>query len=312
MVLNIKKLPDISSKQMNAVLAVAELRSFVAAASYLQISQPALSRTIQRVEDILGLQIFQRTTKIVEVTQAGQEFVETLKRIGHDLEATIDHIQQSVHQRRGHISMSSIISLGNNLVPRAIALFQQSNPDMTFYLRDGMHDDVVQDVKTGVSDFGLTYLSDLPETFDTLPFGTTSFRVVAGKQMQAAHEFTNPVDPNDLIGKPFVSLPKEAQTRRMLDTLATTLGVRFTHKVIVSQFPALLNLVRQGIGIGLVSTISLNPDYQKQLCQFELRETEFAPYIGIIFMKDRPLSLGSLAFVEEMLSAWQNINAKNA
>jgi DNA-binding transcriptional LysR family regulator len=54
--------PDLSARQLHAVLAVAEYNSFIAAAAFLKTSQPALTRTIMRVEDVLGVRLFDRST----------------------------------------------------------------------------------------------------------------------------------------------------------------------------------------------------------------------------------------------------------
>jgi DNA-binding transcriptional LysR family regulator len=57
--------PDLSTRQLHAVLAVAEYNSFIAAAAFLKTSQPALTRTIKRVEDVLGVRLFDRSTRRV-------------------------------------------------------------------------------------------------------------------------------------------------------------------------------------------------------------------------------------------------------
>ena len=66
--------PDLSSRQLQAVLALARYRSFVAAASALKISQPALTRTIKLIEIELVFPLFSRCTRQVTVTYAGKEF----------------------------------------------------------------------------------------------------------------------------------------------------------------------------------------------------------------------------------------------
>jgi hypothetical protein len=54
-------IPDLTARQLHAVLAVAEYNGFIAAAAFLKTSQPALSRTIKRVEDIVGVRPFDRS-----------------------------------------------------------------------------------------------------------------------------------------------------------------------------------------------------------------------------------------------------------
>ena len=73
--------PEVNARQLRAVTAVAEYRSFVAAAAHLGISQPALTLSIRRLEEMLGLDLFIRTTRQVTITAAGREFVAMAERV---------------------------------------------------------------------------------------------------------------------------------------------------------------------------------------------------------------------------------------
>ncbi len=77
-------IPDLTARQLYAVLAVAEYNSFIAAAAFLKTSQPALSRTIKRVEDIVGVRLFDRSTRRIAITTAGREFVAVAERMLND------------------------------------------------------------------------------------------------------------------------------------------------------------------------------------------------------------------------------------
>jgi DNA-binding transcriptional LysR family regulator len=73
--------PDVGTRQLEAVLALAEYGSFVAAAARLRISQPALTRSIKRLEAQLGVQLFERSTRRVQITAAGREFAAVAERM---------------------------------------------------------------------------------------------------------------------------------------------------------------------------------------------------------------------------------------
>src|SRR6478672_13626943 len=81
--------PDVTARQLRAVLAVAEYRSFIAAAAFLKTSQPALTRTIKQIEDVLGVRLFDRSTRRVEITAAGKEFVAVAERMLNDLRISV-------------------------------------------------------------------------------------------------------------------------------------------------------------------------------------------------------------------------------
>jgi DNA-binding transcriptional LysR family regulator len=74
-------LPDLSARQLEAVLALAEYGSFVAAAARLGISQPALTRLLKRLEASLGVRLFERSTRRVQITAAGREFAAVAERM---------------------------------------------------------------------------------------------------------------------------------------------------------------------------------------------------------------------------------------
>jgi len=86
--------PDLTARQLHAVLAVAEYNSFIAAAAFLKTSQPALTRTIKRVEDVLGVRLFDRSTRRVAITAAGKEFVAVAERMLNDLRISISSMRE--------------------------------------------------------------------------------------------------------------------------------------------------------------------------------------------------------------------------
>jgi DNA-binding transcriptional LysR family regulator len=109
--------PDLSARQLQAVLAVAEYNSFIAAAAFLKTSQPALTRTIKRVEDILGVRLFDRSTRRVGITAAGKEFVAVAERMLNDLRISVRSMREIGEEQRGQIIISSIMSVANGLLP---------------------------------------------------------------------------------------------------------------------------------------------------------------------------------------------------
>ena len=106
--------PDLTARQLHAVLAVAEYNSFIAAAAFLKTSQPALTRTIKRVEDVLGVRLFDRSTRRVAITAAGKEFVAVAERMLNDLRISISSMREKEKSRQddyNRICRNTTISL---------------------------------------------------------------------------------------------------------------------------------------------------------------------------------------------------------
>jgi DNA-binding transcriptional LysR family regulator len=128
-------LPEVNSRQLRAVLAVAEYRSFIAAAAFLKTSQPALTRTIKQIEGALGASLFSRSTRQVSVTEAGKEFAALAERLLNDLKIGIENVRELAEQQRGQIIVASIMSLAHVALPRLIAEYNRHFPGIEIHLR---------------------------------------------------------------------------------------------------------------------------------------------------------------------------------
>ncbi len=297
-------IPDINARHMAAVLAVAEYRSFVAAASALRTSQPALTRSIKRVEDILGVQLFERTTRTVEITEAGREFIAVAQRITNDLRITVESMRELAEQKRGQVIISSIISLANGVLPQAIAAYREDRPGIEIHVRDSIHGNVVDDVKSGVADFGLNYLADIPDTMETLRLGEGHFDLVVGQSHRLARARREVIRFDDLVDIPLVSMPPESQTRQVLDRNAAIRGIRLHHTVVVSQIPTLLSIVRAGAGVGFVPSASISGTLADGLVRLKVEEPRISLDIGLVKLKDRVLSPAAEGLLQTIREHW--------
>src|SRR5215208_1150468 len=99
--------PDIRARELLTVLTLAEYGSFGAAAAHLKTSQPALTRTIKRIERILGVTLFARNTRRVEITAAGREFVTVAERMLNDLQLTVRNMREVTLEQRGRVTITT-------------------------------------------------------------------------------------------------------------------------------------------------------------------------------------------------------------
>jgi len=177
---------DLTSRQLKTILALAEYESFIAAAALLKTSQPAVTRTVKHVEDVFGVKLFDRSTRSVLITAAGKEFVGVAGRMLNDLKITIRSMRELSDQRRGQIIISSIMSVANGKLPGLDSAYRLDYPGIELHVRDGVHGMVIEDVRTGMADFGVTYLDDLPEPFTSVALGREDFTVVLPRTHELA------------------------------------------------------------------------------------------------------------------------------
>jgi DNA-binding transcriptional LysR family regulator len=137
-------LPDVSARQLEAVLALVEYGSFIAAAAYLRLSQPALTRIVKRLEASLGVRLFERSTRRVQVTAAGREFAAVAERMLADLGITVRSVREVAQERRGLVVLSSVMSVAGAALPRLIAAYRADRPGVEIHVRESAAAHVLQ------------------------------------------------------------------------------------------------------------------------------------------------------------------------
>jgi DNA-binding transcriptional LysR family regulator len=298
-------MPDLTSRQLQTVLALAEYGSFIAAASLLKTSQPAVTRTIKHVEDVLGIKLFDRSTRSVQITAAGKEFVAVAARIQNDLKITLRSMRELSDQRRGQIIISSIMSVANGKLPGLVSAYRLDHPGIELHVRDGVHGTVIEDVRSGAADFGITYLDDLPDPFLSVRVGREDFTVVLPKNHELARKKT--LSLSDLKDVPLVSLPSDSRTRRVIDGAASSVGITLNHVVTVSQFATMLGFVRAGIGLAIAPKSGVASFLGKELSAVPIRGRPLARDLGIITLKEREPSPAATGLMSLIQGSWDKL-----
>jgi DNA-binding transcriptional LysR family regulator len=287
--------PNLSSRQLRAVLAVAEYRSFVAAANALKISQPALTRAIQQIETELEVPLFSRSTRQVTITDAGQEFVSFAERWLNDLKISVENMRELAEQPRGQIVVASVVSLANAVLPTLIADYSRRFPRIEIHLREGLHSVVRDEVRGGLADFGIGYLDDAPKSFITEELGLETFQVVLRRDGALARR--RQIELQALADTSMVSFPAESRTRRILDDAAAAAGLSFRYLMTTNRLPTLHGLVRNGVGLAVVPASERPSPDDPDLISRPLIGRRLACPIGIMRLQERELSPPAAEFL---------------
>jgi DNA-binding transcriptional LysR family regulator len=291
----VNALPDLNTRQLRAVLAVAEYRSFIAAAAFLRVSQPALTRTIKQIESTLGLPLFLRTTRHVEITPAGKEFAALAERLINDLKIGVGGMRRHGGDQRGQIIVSSVLSLAGAVLPSLIADYSRRFPGIEIHLREGIQSTVVDDVRAGVADFGIGYLDGLPDAFVAESLGIERFHVVLPPKHPLARR--SRIEIGALKDATFVSFPVDSRTRRVVDRAATAAGFAPRYAVTVNRLPTLLSLVRNGVGIAIVPASECPPVSDRTLLSRPLAGAGLTCRLGIMRLRERELGSAAGSFL---------------
>jgi DNA-binding transcriptional LysR family regulator len=299
--------PDLTARQLHAVLAVAEYNSFIAAAAFLKTSQPSLTRTIMRVEDVLGVRLFDRSTRRVAITAAGKEFVAVAERMLNDLRISIRSMREVGEEQRGQIIISSIMSVANALIPAVAAKYRASRPGIEIMLREGVHGAVLEDIRSGTADLGATYVDNVPDFVEAKRVSREVFVVI----LPRGHPLTeiakrSAVTLTELVNFPLVSLPHESRTRRTIDGAASSAGLTLRHVATVTQFTTMMSFVRAGVGIAVVPSGAIAGLLGKDLAVLKLIRPRLSRDVGLIWLRERELTPAARGFALIFEEIWRH------
>ena len=113
-----------STREIDVFLTLADTLSFRRTALQMHLSQSAVSGTLARLEDMLGARLFDRTTRTVQLTQAGEVFAEQARFLHHQVQETVRRVQAVAQVQVGRLALAALPSLAAGAVPRASAWFR--------------------------------------------------------------------------------------------------------------------------------------------------------------------------------------------
>jgi DNA-binding transcriptional LysR family regulator len=299
-------LPDVGARQLEAVLALAEYGSFVAAAARLRVSQPALTRSIKRLEAQLGVRLFERSTRHVQITAAGREFAAVAERMLNDLGITVQSVREVAQERRGLVVVSCVMSVAGGQLPLMIAAYQVDRPGVEIHVREGIYASILDDVRSGVADFGISYVDELPDFAMGTPLGRQTFYAVVPNRHALASKRS--IGLAELTQYPIVALPTESRTRRTIDAAAVTAGLQLRQRVVVNQIGTLLALVGAGVGVGVVPGGATLGPLVGGLRFVPLAEPRLVRRLGLITLRDREPTPVAASLMALLRRQWPKSN----
>jgi DNA-binding transcriptional LysR family regulator len=155
-------------KNMDYVYAVYVNKSFSKAAEELYISQPALSATIKRVEEEIGLPIFDRSSNPIQLTLAGEYYIESIENIMTLEKEMRSNFNSLLDSNRGTINVGGASFFCTYILPTLAQEFKRKYPNYTVNILEANADDLVKCLRSGIVDIILDVEKRDPKLFDSL------------------------------------------------------------------------------------------------------------------------------------------------
>lgn len=289
--------PDIRARELLAIVALNEYGSFVAAASYLKTSQPALTRAIKRVERTLGVTLFARNTRRVEITPAGREFVLVAERILNELQLSVRNLSETTNEQRGLITISTYSAFAVHTLPDVVRRYRDTHPSMEVRIREGRQSEIIEDVRNGAADFGIGYVDSVPDTLGSELLRREPLFVVIPAAHPLAVRKRQRVRLEELRDESLISPPSDTFLRRLVDGAAANAGITLTYEVTVDRLLSLIGHVRAGVGIAVIPEGVLPPKPLKDVEAALLVEPSLTVSVGLITLPTRYLTPAAASMV---------------
>jgi molybdate transport repressor ModE-like protein len=283
---------------IRSLLSVAEHGAITEAARALGLSQPALSRRIQQLEEALGAPLLERSQRGVVLTEAGRMaqaegavLVERYERLRESVGAHLRHETGTVRVGGGATAVAY-------LMPPAISRFQKSFPDVVFQVKEAGSREIEADVMDERLEFGIVTTPVHSQEFDIRPLHKDRIVVVAGRDHPLAGR--KRLDAKVLNGLNVVGFEAGSAIRQLIDGALRDAGVDVNVTMELRSIPAILELAVSTGNVAFVSELGIR-DAGPRIRVLPVRGLRITRELAIVRKRGRPASAAGEAFAKTMM-----------
>uniref|UniRef100_A0A7V4XTH8 LysR family transcriptional regulator n=1 Tax=Acidobacterium capsulatum TaxID=33075 RepID=A0A7V4XTH8_9BACT len=242
--------------QLRYVCAIAETGSFSRAAERCQVAQPSLSQQVLKLEEDLGVKLFDRLGRSLRITEAGRAFLPHARSILHQMEAARSSVAGKSKDVSGSVAVGVIPTIAPYLMPRYTATFARRYPEARLRIIEETTPVLVESLRNLSIDLAVLALPLRHKDLECIPLLTEPMFAVLPKDHPRAHAET--LSLKELRGETFVML-RDGHCFRDL-SLAACSHARVTPRIAFEsgQFRSLFGMVAAGMGVSLVPQMAMD------------------------------------------------------
>jgi DNA-binding transcriptional LysR family regulator len=286
----------IDTPGVQAFIAIAMRRNFRRAAAELHITQTALSRRLQTLEEYLGVRLIERTTRSVELTRTGADFLPRAQRLLTELESALTDIRETGHAMRGSVTIACVPSIGARYLPRVIRQYCVAYPDNRITIHDHSSFGVAEAVLRREAEFGINVTGSHDAGLETVPLARDRFVLICRHDHPLA---TRKRVPWSQLESHLLIFPGGLSANRPVLELALTGDrLRLRRYYEVQHSSTALGLVAEGVGAAVVPHLAVQKDAHPELRVIPLVDPVVARTLVLISLKNAELSPAARALYD--------------
>ena len=285
--------------QLRYFQAVARLQNFRAAAEELYISQPSLSRSIDSLEDELGVVLFEKSGRGIALTGSGRLLLEYANRIIEECDIAIYKMKE-LSTSGGRIDIGYVFPLANYYIPHKVRSFldMPGNEHVTFGFTQNRTSSIIRDLKNGKLDVGFCAYSENEEELEFVPLMKQEMVIITSLEHPLADR--DDLSIRELANYPVIGYDRISGLGGYTNRLYKNVGIKPDIVCECSDENSIQALVREQFGIALVARVDiLNEKYLKI---HHVSDADLVHYVNIAWLKNHYLMPATKRFIDFMIS----------
>lgn len=279
---------------VQAFVVVAELGGFNKAARELHVTQTALTRRVQKLEAYLGLKLLDRTTRRVELTAVGREFLPQARAIVQEMTAAVEQLKDMSRRSTGNFTLACIPSMTSHVLPRVMQRYAQLYPGNRIRLLDGSSHEVRNAVLGGQAELGIAVHGEKhPDLAETVLFADALALLCRSPHPL---EDRQSVSWSDLRDTELIGISSFTATRVFMDYQLAKQGIRLQGHYEVQHHATAVNLVAAGVGSAILPSSAFEEGDRPGVRKIPLTQPTVKRKVSLLRTRRGGLSPAAQAF----------------
>lgn len=291
-------------KQFQYIVTLAEELNFSKAAAKLQIAQPSLSQFINKLEEDLGVKLFDRSSSPLKLTLAGKTFATGARHILDSYTQTLDRITDVEEGKTGRIAIGTSPSICHYVLPNAVKELRKIYPNIFINIYEAKTKELREMLDTGKLDFSFCVVSDKKDIYETIPVYQETVVVAVHKESKLYEKVLSlskngAVNFRDLKNFGFIALENDQIITKNLFSLYKQTNIQPNISITVSEVTSASSMLKSGEGLALLPSSFQNyEEFKNSVAFFKINEANHNRTIAIQYRKGHYLTKATKKMIE--------------
>ncbi|WP_223068743.1 LysR family transcriptional regulator [Paenibacillus caui] len=290
-------------QQLEYFQTVARLQHMTTAARALSISQPALSRSISRLEKELGVPLFERSGRSIVLSKYGHLFLLRVNRMLAEYQEGIQELDDLLHPEHGEVSLGFLHTLGVQFVPGLIRTYRKDHPAVHFQLHQNNTPNLLNQLVSGEIDMCMAAPRETGQPLEWVELMSQELFVIVPRGHRLAD--SGPIHLKEIGDEPLISFKLGYGLRKIIDDLLREAGISPKISFEGEEVHTIAGLVAAGLGVAIIpQTKGIDPN---EIAFVPVSFPSCSRTIGLAWHKERYLSRTAKQFREFVMEQFKEI-----